>query len=143
MLVNSKSNSSLLLFPLNVKCVLSKKMRKTHDLIWESTPLFMPSILSAITHWKIFAFKNVLISDHITNLLNSQSMAFQYSLPCLWPWRHWDLGIAAYHSKFMYLHFRVQCAPRPQISIGLKLFSTLEILGSNLLPRMSYPQIFA
>ena len=91
MLVNSKSNSFLLLLSLNVKCVLSKKMRKTHGLIWESTPLYIPSILSAIIHWKIFAFKNVLISDHITNLLNTQSMAFQYSLPCLWPWRHSEI----------------------------------------------------
>ena len=91
MLVNSKSNSFLLLLSLNVKSVLSKKMRKTHDLIWESTPLYIPSILSAIIHWKIFAFKNVLISDHIANLLDTQSMAFQYSLPCLWPWRHSEI----------------------------------------------------
>ena len=31
--VNSKSNLFFLLLSLNVKCVLSKMMRKTHDLI--------------------------------------------------------------------------------------------------------------
>ena len=138
--VNSKSNLFFLLLSLNVKCVLLKKMRKTHDLIWESTPLFIPSILSAIIHWKIFAVKNVLISDHITNLLNTQPMAFQYSLPFLWPWRYseiWALLPTILISCISTSVFNVLQAHRSLLVSSP--FSTLETLGSNVLPRMSWP----